>query len=86
MRFGAQKTPPGRRVVKEIAHFTEVPATPPREQHRHRCELTRRYQHHYGGKLRVSRDTEAILGKASPLKPSEATRSRSSRLAILLVA
>jgi len=34
----------------------------------------------------VRRDTEAMLGSASPRKPSEPTRSRSSRLAILLVA
>jgi hypothetical protein len=34
----------------------------------------------------LSRDIDAMLGSASPRKPSVATASRSSRLAILLVA
>jgi hypothetical protein len=34
----------------------------------------------------LNRETEAMLGKASPLKPSEPIFSRSSKLRILLVA
>ncbi len=86
--LGAQKLLARGDVVKQFQHL-DLGAL--RQRIRHRVTAIRpcmRQAHsaRWAREVSTSRDTEAMLGNASPRNPSEAIFSRSSRLLILLVA
>ena len=89
--LGAQELAPRRHVEEQVAHFDgragrDADAAPGRSARRRPPRPRARSSASRGRDTMRMRDTDAMLGSASPRKPSVRTASRSSMLPILLVA